>query len=271
MANSQKLVAGLHPSHHPLESSNMFSRILHFRRLVLRSFSPSPPHTTQLHATQQTSLTCKDKMRILKTATLEMVEFHTAPFPSFAIPSQTWDAPGTETTYQDMRTPKMEAVTSTSISQFTSSTFPGNYHRCEMPSRARKKSHYCSPRHNPKQHTWNIKTTWDKSQRRSDTNQRYEDQIPVSRTPPRPKAVVDRETRDIKDKARDQHQQVAEEQGYVKSLGQLMSDIYFDETESDSLVILLTRNVGCGLGRGSIEYAAPLVSMGARILNRFMS
>lgn len=49
-------------------------------------------------------------MRLLKTDTLEMVEFHTMPFPPYAILSHTWGPAGTEVTHQDMLSPGMEAA-----------------------------------------------------------------------------------------------------------------------------------------------------------------
>lgn len=49
-------------------------------------------------------------MRLLRTDTLEMVDFETAPFPPYAILSHVWGKPDSEVTYQDMKSPGMEAA-----------------------------------------------------------------------------------------------------------------------------------------------------------------
>jgi hypothetical protein len=47
-------------------------------------------------------------MRLLRTDTLEMVEFTTTPFPPYAILSHAWGRPGTEVSHQDMKSPGLQ-------------------------------------------------------------------------------------------------------------------------------------------------------------------
>lgn len=53
---------------------------------------------------------CSATMRLLNTDTLEIIEFTSSSLPPFAILSHNWGPPGTEPTFQDMCSPKMEAA-----------------------------------------------------------------------------------------------------------------------------------------------------------------